>query len=1047
MKEPIHLMQPIENKEFHYLEDIISAGLIKLSGQTGEVIYANDIFFQLNDITKEEYIQKYHNCLFEQMVPEKAEQLKEQINEAVSNQSPLSFYYKMESGQGESKLLHLHGKPISHEDSPQPFTFLCIIKDVTRQNLYKESHLFEQLCTTILTKLIGSLFWEYDIQTQTLFRYGVLSETYLNNKVIPNYVETILNNNYIHKDDEESFRHFFESLSTGKQYKTAVIRYKDNLEIYNWYQLQGIVLFDNCNTPVRIFGTTKNIGKQEKQEDTQSLLIKKSVFVKKMNEYLKSYKDDSIQHALILIEIDNYNSLKRIHGKTLLENIMTEAVIELKNIFSEQLLGQLSPTTLAVFYYEVQSQKDLIGQLENYVSTISQLYNKPSTFSITCSMGVAIEKGTTTYELFHRKAEIALSTVQKKGGGFFDFYGHSKTQQIVQKKISPFEKTIKSSADLSFLQQTLALLENTDIENALYHYLFHVCQYYNASHAYIMLKNQVEQTLSVSYQYSTPNYFSDINALYQYPFELVGDYIKLFDSNNCYFCNDLLEVEQISPVIAESYRLAGVTSFWQYALYSDGYCIGFLGIDFCSEQEATENSQITSFYFMGKFLSYIIKNLQRQRCMSLPYHRDKLTKLLSFHEFLRHGETIVPKNPAIKFAAISCNINNFKSYNKNYGIAIGNKILKKYAHELLLSLKENELCTRISADDFALLLTYNNSIEELFSRLVIYSNNSLCNTKQMPDYYRFDVIYGICPLSESLNLTDAFQKAIRARKSLKGYTGNQYAVYNSEFEQQEIIRYSFKKSLEDGLNENQFLPYYQPKFSLTDNKLVGFEALARWKQESQQLKYPKEFLSIMEENNHAIELDFQIIQAICKDLHTTMKYSEKIYPVSINLSITHLMTTNFIERLLHIVRCYQIPLSYLKFEISEDFFHHYQTETFCFISELKELGFSITIDNFGNHCSSFNILREFDIDSINLDVSFFQNKYNSSKEQIIAKTIVELANTLKISVNVKNLEKPEQIKTLCELGCNTAQGFAFSQALPFEQIQKEYLMKKTSSMI
>lgn len=1036
MNETSNLTPHIQKEDFHCVADILSCGLIKLSIPRGEILYANDTFFQLNNCTKEKYKELYQNNLFHQMTLDEAESIKETI---IPNSNSLSFYYEYIDEKNTSKHFYLEGKLVNDSTNKKKNIFLCTIEDITNEKIFEQPQFFERFRSEILTKLYGKIFWEYNILNKTLYRYGELDDTYSQDNMIPDFLNNMIEHNYVHKDDEEAFLHFFESLTKGHSFRASVIRLKDYLDCYHWYRIQGSVLFDKNNIPVRIFGTTLNVGKQEKSTVSQTELMKKSEFVKSINEYFKLHHTNPLQHSFVLIEIDNYKSLRRIYGKTLLENIITEAIIELKDTFSNHLLGQLTPSTFGVFYEELFQKSDLILQVQKYQDIVKELYNNPETFSITCSAGIIIENKVSSYNMLYKKALIALSTAQKKGGGFFDFYGHSKAQQVKPPKISVLENTIKSSPTLSFVQKTIDLLNADNIEDALSHYLSHLCQYFKGSHAYIVLKNQVSQTFSSAYQYHIPACTEDIHMLYQYSFELMGNYETFFADNHCFICNTLDEIEQVSPVLADSYRLANVDSFIQYGIYEKNNWIGYIGIDKCYSNESIDSinslsdTDMAVFYFVGKFINYIIKNLQRKLCMAFPYNRDKLTGLLTFHEFITQGDHILRANTDKKFAVISCDINHFRKYNKNFGITVGNKTLKNYADSLLFSLRENELCTRISDDHFAVLLNYQ-SEDELFSRLIIRSNNSLYNVKQSPDYFRFDVVYGLYMIEENIQLSEALKKAITARKSLKGYSGIRYAIYNKDIQKKEQETSLLKNKIEYGLNNHEFIPYYQPKYSLVSNELVGFEALVRWQQSAEIIRSPEYFLSALKEDYSIIELDFQIIQCVCKDMRAALKQAQKIYPVSINLSISHLMTTNFIERLLSLIRYYEIPCSYLGFEISEKYYIYFNKEISSLISELKELGFSIIIDDFGSQYSSLNIIRDLDIDAIKVNTTIANPNNLESKENIILKSLIHTAKELDISIYAHKVETKEQAEYFTNLGCETGQGFYYSRPIPFHEI-------------
>lgn len=266
-----------------------------------------------------------------------------------------------------------------------------------------------------------------------------------------------------------------------------------------------------------------------------------------------------------------------------------------------------------------------------------------------------------------------------------------------------------------------------------------------------------------------------------------------------------------------------------------------------------------------------------------------------------------------------------------------------------------------------------------------------------------------------------------------------YAIYNSKLANKEKKQLAIESSIESAMENGEIVPYFQPKYSLHTEKMVAIEILTRWVKEDGSCLLPEDFFPILEKNGYIVELDFYIIEQTLCILKRWMEQKKPIYPVSFNISGSHLKTTNFVERIVELMAQYSIPIEYLELEIAEHVFVKSPTATTLLVEELTDLGFKISLDDFGKTYSAINSLKDLPLHGVKLDTAFFHGRIQQEKERIIFKKIIEMAKELKLSVSSEGVETPLQAKLLKEFGCDIAQGFLYHNPMPVAEFE-EYIL-------
>ncbi|ETP73255.1 diguanylate cyclase (GGDEF) domain-containing protein [Lachnospiraceae bacterium JC7] len=245
-------------------------------------------------------------------------------------------------------------------------------------------------------------------------------------------------------------------------------------------------------------------------------------------------------------------------------------------------------------------------------------------------------------------------------------------------------------------------------------------------------------------------------------------------------------------------------------------------------------------------------------------------------------------------------------------------------------------------------------------------------------------------------------------------------------------------TIDKAVKEDYIKIYYQPKFETSTGKLYGFEALSRWVDPKYGMLLPGEYVPVLEEYKLTHILDRYVMRQIAMDVNKQRKKFGKLIPVSFNLSHNDFLTFDPCKELIDITRTFDIPRDYFQVEISENTLNADPNLFKREIRRLRDNGFRVFIDDFGNEHSSLNTIREYEFDGILIDIGYMENFDEKSKN--ILKPVINMSKGLGIHTFAKGVETEEQIEYLRSVGCEIVQGYYYSYGRPSERIPDEIPM-------
>lgn len=431
----------------------------------------------------------------------------------------------------------------------------------------------------------------------------------------------------------------------------------------------------------------------------------------------------------------------------------------------------------------------------------------------------------------------------------------------------------------------------------------------------------------------------------------------------------------------------------------------------------------------------VVQGISRRKLTRLAYC-DSLTGGMNNTRFEMEAEKRIAAAAPMSYAYVLFNIRQFKLLNNTYGSNEGDRLIRYVYRKLEQALFEGELASRMSADKFNLLLRYTSN-DDLRARLdAITGQINAFNNLRAAKYYisTSSLVYVVD--NSATTVTQARDCANVMKIAGDGSSQNVCLFYSNADRVRMLKDKSIADRMEQALKNNEFIVYYQPKYTAATEKLAGAEALVRWK-ELDKLMPPSYFIPVFERNGFITKLDLFVFRKTCDFLQNLKDENRPLLPISVNLSRRHLENPDFLEPYVRIFSEYDFAPRYLDFEITESLAIE---NTGMLIDALKEIhshGFTCSIDDFGSGYSSLNLIKDLPIDTLKIDKQFFDvTSMNDRRSISIVETILDLAHKLNLGTVAEGVETKEQVAFLKASGCDLIQGYVFSRPVPEEDFRR-----------
>ncbi len=402
-----------------------------------------------------------------------------------------------------------------------------------------------------------------------------------------------------------------------------------------------------------------------------------------------------------------------------------------------------------------------------------------------------------------------------------------------------------------------------------------------------------------------------------------------------------------------------------------------------------------------------------------------------------------------KGAVLFIDLDYFKNVNDSLGHLAGDQLLILVAKRIQSIIGNDNILARIGGDEFIVYLKSDKaSINEIEKYTITVSKNiieSTCQKFNLEEHSIFiSASIGIVILPRDANTYEqVMQRVDIAMYQAKAKGRNDFVIFKGSMENNIFTRQKIIRELHDAIEKSEFFIDYQPQINGNNNKLIGLEALIRWKHPNGVNVQPNDFIPISEECGLILAIGDWVIEEVLKQLSDWINKYDDIPFVTINLSVLQLRNEEFINNLGRLIRKYSIPAYLIEFEITETVMVEQLEKTIYILSQLKNLGIRLSIDDFGTGYSSMSYLKKLPFDKLKIDYSFIKDITTDNDTKTIVKTIIGMSRDLDLDVIAEGVETKKQLNALKKMGCHKFQGFYFDKPSPVEYIEKKYF--KTSN--
>ncbi|QQO08347.1 EAL domain-containing protein [Breznakiella homolactica] len=418
-------------------------------------------------------------------------------------------------------------------------------------------------------------------------------------------------------------------------------------------------------------------------------------------------------------------------------------------------------------------------------------------------------------------------------------------------------------------------------------------------------------------------------------------------------------------------------------------------------------------------------------------NKDPLTGL---YRGINIGETLAHlytnhADPRGEYYLVCMAISSFSRFNSLCGYRKGDQLLETIGKIIAA----NYSCgIRVNGDTFLFLTGKNQEFEENPAAFLCGAIGEHIGTEYLKI---LTLALGISRIRRfEIPGRAVFEEAFTALGYAKNISpGHQAVFFDKKLRMWEEQKKNIEKNMFRALSNEEFKIYVQPKYAVAGNDCRSGEALVRWVSGDLGFIIPEQFIPLFEKNGFIVEIDFFVLTSIFKTLQRQLRENRRVYPISVNQSRATVAYPGYLERLQTVMEQYPIPLEYVQLEITESAMEGGGPEFLRLLAALRNMGFSIALDDFGSGYSSLSSLRSLPVDTLKIDKEFLRESDTSERSRTIIKNIVNMSKDLGITVVCEGVETEDQLLFLAKIGCDYAQGYYCAKPMPLSEYEGEYL--------
>tara|TARA_Y100000052_G_scaffold8413_2_gene8316 strand:- start:4268 stop:8794 length:4527 start_codon:yes stop_codon:yes gene_type:complete len=439
-------------------------------------------------------------------------------------------------------------------------------------------------------------------------------------------------------------------------------------------------------------------------------------------------------------------------------------------------------------------------------------------------------------------------------------------------------------------------------------------------------------------------------------------------------------------------------------------------------------------HFVGVFSDITSRKSTEKELLKLA-NVDPLTELPNRSFFQASHQNLVRK--AAQHSLLCLDMDNFKKINDSLGHQTGDILIKQIAKRLQRITGKNATCYRLGGDEFSILMEDNADIHT-----VTHYAQNLLDTLSRPfiinkQEFVLGASIGIAFFpDDGESPQEMLKNADTAMYFAKNNGGNSYQFFSGEMNQNAVRQLQIENLIRQGIKDDLFTVYYQPKVDIASGKLVSMEALVRFEHPQKGIVSPGQFIPLAEQTGQIIEIGEQVLRKACADTKRWVNQGLFSGRVAVNISAKQFELPDLDDRINKILSDVGLSPLHLECEITEGTLMESPENGLQMMTRLRERGIHLALDDFGTGYSSLAYLKRFPLNTLKIDKAFIDDIAKSNVDRHMAAAIINIAHNLGLKVVAEGVEEESQLDILRRYDCEMLQGFLYSRPLNAERFEK-----------
>lgn len=580
-------------------------------------------------------------------------------------------------------------------------------------------------------------------------------------------------------------------------------------------------------------------------------------------------------------------------------------------------------------------------------------------------------------------------------------------------------------------------LNEENYEERVEHLLKSIGMFFGVDRSYLFTINEDDKTMVYAHEWCDAGVSPLMSTNEEVPLESYPWWVGQLTKKKIVQVEDVSTMPVEARVEQKQLSKQGVKSILAVPVFAEGKIQAFIALDSIKSAERWTEENIEHLYIMAKVLAKGIIQINTIKKINFMFYHDPLTGLpnrLLLTERLEQ-EILQGHNQLISIMFI--NLDGFKVINDNFGYEQGDELLKQVSKRLLTIVSENDTVSRTDSDQFILYLSdYKNqkNLNSIASQIIDAFNQPFI---LRGEEYMITASIGISRYHiDGEDIENLIKYAYMAMNKAKCLGKNQYQNSTEKIKKEALETISLTNDLYKAIERNELLLHYQPQVNGITGEIDGIEVLLRWNHPEFGFIPPFKFIPLAEKTQLIISIGNWVLKNTAEQIKEWQEKGFEPIKIAINFSVYQLNHPNIIDEIEKILDKTAIEAKYLEVEITESLAMDNNPKIKETLEKIKELGITLSIDDFGTEYSAFNRLKESPMDKIKIDMSFVQGIGINAEDEGIVESVLLLANNLGLKTVAEGVETKEQADFLNEIACDQLQGYYFYRPIPADEMEK-----------